>query len=1013
MPCPKCGFESAPTAPECARCGVIFSKLTRETPIIRPYVIEEERVADGRVGREELKVLGLGLSMAILAYALPFTRAVFSLLVTLFHELGHAVMGWAIGYPSIPAFDFVYGGGLTHHGAFQPAIALAIAAGFVYLGWLFRHNKKSLAIVGVIFLVWLFVVTKEWRREVAFAAAGHLSELILAGIFFYKALAGVGWRAPEVERPLGAFAAFFVQIHSMLFAWRLTKDADFLAWYREGKGGALMNDLDVIAADLQIYLGWNPEIAGVAKMLLVFSVVPIAVALVWYFERARWHRVLRALRTAETVLLLAFATIAWGQQPMCGASAEQEEAIRALHARTSKLALPRASSVATVRDGAFYMQADERIAFGGRPFDLGGQSLVFSPRGAGFAVERQPLRYVAPSGDALHDFESRAGSPWHYVAHDLPFPFLVFGRSVTRVYLSAFNGIHLDPPGEERAMVFGALHAAARPDALLSPLMITAGKPRHLAYPRLWVSQTTNLVRITWRSTAGSTFGYDVQAELHRDGRVVFSYASMRNMQWGAPVISPGVSASTPRRMLSGLDDGAGDVSSTFGSLIAVLDIRRAELFRVDDSDLFGVRLLLGGALDLSKLTAGQILRYSATFGDAGFIRIEVTRDGWTVASNGGIPVPNGAEARLLGDTIEMYGLQPPSWDGEGQFFRAFTTTVAPNRTADTVSTIVPFDAPQRRTAIDFSALAQGAEVRPPFAEPFVLPEFDPFEVWSRLQPAFALSDDDIDAVAMYQTFHTDILFYAGAYAIRGNPRVDGIAPTSPLFGRSVPRETGLLHMNQLTYNYNAAEETASKVMLHEFGHRWLYAFRIREGGAVTASLNPLSAHPAAYVDTRSAFPVYGAGESSVMGGGTFTQQGDGSYLARAANMGFSWHELYLMGLAAPEEVQPWFYLAGTSLPSEYWPADGSVVTGEKREVELDQIVAVHGPRNPPAAISQRAFRVLFVLVTEAGRGPTDAEVAKLNEWRALLERNFLLATGGRGRVETEWVRGPRRRGVR
>lgn len=304
MPCPKCGFENAEHAPECARCGVIFAKLTRETPhvpeYVPPYVVEEERVSDGRMGREELKILGAGLAAAILVYTIPFTRYVFSLLVTLFHEFGHAVMGWLMGYPSIPAFDFVYGGGLTHHGAFQLAIALAIAAGFGWLGWLFRQNRKALAIVGVVFLVWLFLVTKEWRRELAFAMAGHLSELILAGIFFYKALAGVGWRNPGVERPLGAFAAFFVQIHSMLFALRLVRDPAFLDWYREGKGGALMNDLDRVAADLNIYLGWNPEIAGVAKMLLVFSLVPMAVALVWHFERTRWHKVLRALRTVET-----------------------------------------------------------------------------------------------------------------------------------------------------------------------------------------------------------------------------------------------------------------------------------------------------------------------------------------------------------------------------------------------------------------------------------------------------------------------------------------------------------------------------------------------------------------------------------------------------------------------------------------------------------------------------------------------------------------------------------------
>lgn len=298
--CPKCGFaENSAAAVECAGCGVILAKAAPREPQIRPYVIEEERVADGRVGATEWKVLAFGLAAAVIVYAVPFTRFVFSAIVTLFHELGHAVAGWLFGYPSLPAFDIIYGGGLTHYGQWHLSIVLAIGAGFAWLAWLFRENRRSLAIVIAFFAIWLFIVTREWRREIVMASAGHLSEYILAGIMFYKALSGTGWRSPEFERPLGAFVAFFVQIHSMLFARRLLKDTSFLDWYKQGKGGALMNDLEVIALDLQIWLGLTPGIEGVAKMLLFFSIVPIVIALIWYFERSRWHRLLRSLKTAD------------------------------------------------------------------------------------------------------------------------------------------------------------------------------------------------------------------------------------------------------------------------------------------------------------------------------------------------------------------------------------------------------------------------------------------------------------------------------------------------------------------------------------------------------------------------------------------------------------------------------------------------------------------------------------------------------------------------------------------
>lgn len=260
---------------------------------------EDEDVRDGRIGRTELTVLGSGLAAAIIVYVVPFTRMVFSLIVTLFHEFGHAVVGWLFGTPSLPAFDFVYGGGWTHYGNFHPSIALVVAGVFGYGMWLFRANRKSMILIGALLLVWLLMVSAEWRRELVIASAGHAAEFVLAGIFFYKALAGVGWRIPALERPLGAFVAFFVQMHSMAFAWRLMHDPDFLAWYREGKGGAAMNDLEVVSLDLNIYARMQTSIHSVAAVLLVFSFVPIAIALLWYFHRSRWHRSLRLLRTAD------------------------------------------------------------------------------------------------------------------------------------------------------------------------------------------------------------------------------------------------------------------------------------------------------------------------------------------------------------------------------------------------------------------------------------------------------------------------------------------------------------------------------------------------------------------------------------------------------------------------------------------------------------------------------------------------------------------------------------------
>ena len=228
-----------------------------------------------------------GLAAALVAHAVPFVAFILSPLVTLFHEFGHAATAWLVGCPAIPAFDFVYGGGVTTHHDFQLPLGLLIGAGWMWLGWTFRRNPRSLAVIGTCAGVWLLAVSSEWRRELVIASMGHLGEVVLASVLVFMALSGVGWRIPELERPLGAFAAFFVQLQTLGFAWRLRHDAAFLAEYGEGKGGAMMNDLEVIALDVKIWTGVSMSVRDVAGWLLFAALVVPAASVVLYVARRR------------------------------------------------------------------------------------------------------------------------------------------------------------------------------------------------------------------------------------------------------------------------------------------------------------------------------------------------------------------------------------------------------------------------------------------------------------------------------------------------------------------------------------------------------------------------------------------------------------------------------------------------------------------------------------------------------------------------------------------------------
>ncbi|MEM7249362.1 MAG: PKD domain-containing protein [Acidobacteriota bacterium] len=147
--------------------------------------------------------------------------------------------------------------------------------------------------------------------------------------------------------------------------------------------------------------------------------------------------------------------------------------------------------------------------------------------------------------------------------------------------------------------------------------------------------------------------------------------------------------------------------------------------------------------------------------------------------------------------------------------------------------------------------------------------------------------------------------------------------------------------------------------------------------------------------------------DSSCMGGAVWTDNGDGTFTSAPENgyYGYSWLDLYLMGLAAPEEVPSWFHLVDTdpSQPLSYYPAPGETVTGTRRDFVVEHVIDAEGPRDPSHLESPSDFFVPMVLVVRPGEDPTAgaAQVAGLCEdWMG----DFALATVGRGTVTCDRV---------
>src|SRR5262249_21436063 len=143
-------------------------------------------------------------------------RFVFHTLITLVHELGHAVASWAFGIPAIPSFDFVYGGGVTVSQGRSTGLMVLIYLALAALAYRIRDNRGYL----IALLAWVCAYTLAAftaAHEAIEVAMGHGSELIFAGIFLYRALTGASCRV-EGERPLYASCGFFILLNDAMFA---------------------------------------------------------------------------------------------------------------------------------------------------------------------------------------------------------------------------------------------------------------------------------------------------------------------------------------------------------------------------------------------------------------------------------------------------------------------------------------------------------------------------------------------------------------------------------------------------------------------------------------------------------------------------------------------------------------------------------------------------------------------------------------------------------------------------
>jgi hypothetical protein len=193
-------------------------------------------------------------------------------------------------------------------------------------------------------------------------------------------------------------------------------------------------------------------------------------------------------------------------------------------------------------------------------------------------------------------------------------------------------------------------------------------------------------------------------------------------------------------------------------------------------------------------------------------------------------------------------------------------------------------------------------------------------------------------------------------------------------------------------------ENNTVSVLGQEAGHRWLafVDFRNHLGQRSDALLGRDQSHWSFFFDS----------DASVMEGNDIEDLGGGRFRTAAAVQRYSLLDQYMMGAIPPSQVGTFFYVESPTNISPIRDRDdapqvGVMFSGTKREVLIQDIVAVHGDRSPTSAQTNKVHRQAFIYLVTAGRSQDAAQISKVDRIRQQWESFFQQATSGRMTADT------------
>jgi hypothetical protein len=715
----------------------------------------------------------------------------------------------------------------------------------------------------------------------------------------------------------------------------------------------------------------------------------------------------------------------------------------------------------TTQGNLIVLTLDENVLGKANLFNLAHHTLRFTPQGSQYTVETIPWRWDSEFGPEMLGSEATlksfvfpfSGKSWNTfsvgITGSMTFgePARPAGARPGTAQGNRTGGLSVDR--------FAELQRAGPTFINTVPAISVFFKPRLIG--TRYLKESSDQALITWSLTEPFGGIQDMswtstvnrfQAVLHKDGTIEFSYDEVQ-AEDAVVGLYPMVTAGSEKE-IAAVDAG------TNAAVAPHLDIARIRLAAVDGLFLKATIEMRGPALqENDPALAGIIYRICLDREKP----TGCTQDNstvWTILGGGGhrrngpgtphyVAFGPGmlSAVKISANTISVEGTLPADYGpGDSVFLSAATQT--PGTPLTTVDQVLPHAIKLAGLASPSVHLSSLKKSDGPF--PVV------YEVFHYMKPPGANDltcsiiralGDRFDMLAYYSDFRIDNP-EAGTSStgpLGGGPSggaVTGIhAEQDNLAGFCTqgrfqwqfiqPVYVGANQMQQYppdgykdtntrnigAYMQQLAERTANgkipaydyamSQIGHEMGHRWS-AFVSARVGNETIDLGPT--HWATGLQAQVAFPYQRPTEASAMGGGvwqnnydgTFTQLDDDYYVPAT---GWSYLDLYLMGLISPAEV-PDFFILRNLVPAGHDSNGHAMFKADRTKVTIQDVIAAEGPRLPAVDQAQKNFNTGMVMVVEHGKTPSARLIENVNGIRERWIDYWTTTTGHRSSMTAD-----------